>query len=78
MIVEELTRIENMDEQQILLKARNHRHYKHLSLPDFHKLGHAIEQRLNHFGYKLEAACCGRFNIVKSNGDTINVTKSFE
>lgn len=75
---QELVRIGNMDYEQIMLKARNHKHYKHYTLTQFHSIGGAIESRLNDYGYKIEPACCGRFNIVKSNGDTINVRKSFE
>jgi hypothetical protein len=62
---DELVRIANMDHDQILLKARNHKHYKHMSLRDYQQLGGAINSRLNDFGYKIEPACCGRFNIVK-------------
>ena len=75
MIEEELQRISNMDEHQILLKARNHRHYRHMSLTDYQLIGKAIEDKLLTFGYNYEPACCGRFNIVKSNGDSINVRK---
>jgi hypothetical protein len=75
MIEDELLRVSNMDEHQILLKARNHKMYKHQNIHDYNKLGKAIEDRLQHFGYNLEPACCGRFNIVKTNGDNINVRK---
>ncbi len=72
---QELVRINNMDYTQIMLKARNHRHYKHYTLTQYHMIGGAIESRLNDYGYKLENACCGTFNIVKSNGEQINVRK---
>ena len=71
----ELVRISNMDHDQIMLKARNHKHYKHMNLHDYQRLGSAINSRLNDFGYMLQPACCGRYNIVKSNGDNINVQK---
>lgn len=74
----ELVRIGNMDHNQIMLKARNHSHARHLTKEQFLQLGGAINSRLNDYGLQLEKACCGRFNIVKSNGDTINVTRPNE
>ncbi len=71
----ELVRISNMDYNQIMLKARNHSHAKHLTKQQFLQLGLAINSRLNDYGLELESACCGRFNIVKSNGEQINVRK---
>ena len=71
----ELVRISNMDYNQIMLKARNHKHHKHLTKSQFHTLNGAINSRLNDYGLELEPACCGRFNIVKSNGEQINVRK---
>jgi hypothetical protein len=65
----EIERIQNMDENQILLKARNHRHYKHMSLKQYTSIGHHIELQLNKYGFKFEPACCGRYNIVKNNGN---------
>lgn len=75
---QELVRIGNMDHSQILLKARNYFHAKHLTKEQFIKLGGAINSRLNDYGLQLEPACCGRYNIVKSNGDMINVRKPNE
>jgi hypothetical protein len=74
----ELVRISNMDHNQIQLKARNHHHARHLTKQQFNMLGGAINSRLNDYGLELQPACCGRFNVVKSNGDTINVRKSNE
>lgn len=75
---QELVRIGNMDYNQIMLKARNHKHHKHLTKSQFHTLNGAINSRLNDYGMELQNACCGRFNIVKSNGDNINVTRPNE
>ncbi len=67
MIEEELLRISNMDEHQILLKARNHKHYKHLTLRDYQTLGKAINDRLSVFGYTLQPGCCGNYKLEKIN-----------
>jgi hypothetical protein len=61
---QELVRISNMDYEQIMLKARNHKHHKHLTRQQFLQLGGAINSRLNDYGHAIEPACCGRFNIV--------------
>ena len=65
MIEEELLRISNMDEHQILLKARNFTSWKGISKENFNKLRDAIELKLKQYGYGLIPACCGKYNVVK-------------
>lgn len=65
MIEEELIRISNMDEHQILLKVRNLRKHKFMSTEDFVTICETVKQRLSIYGYKLESACCGTFRAEK-------------
>lgn len=65
MIEEELVRISNMDEHQILLKVRNLKKHKFMSTEDFVTLHNAVKQRLSIYGYKLESACCGTYRAEK-------------
>ena len=65
MIEEELVRISNMDEHQILLKARNFTSWKGISKENFIKLRDAIDNRLKIYGYTLVPSCCGKFSVTK-------------
>lgn len=61
----ELDRINNMDESQILLKGRNFRRFKFMTNEQYRGLENAIRDRLRLYGYELQNACCGRYNINK-------------
>lgn len=65
MIEEELIRISNMDEHQILLKVRNLKRHSSMSKQDHTKLCNAVELKLLDYGYRLECACCGTYRAEK-------------
>jgi hypothetical protein len=65
--VEELQRVNIMDEKQIVLKVRNFKKFGFMTSQQFHELKQAISDRLQTHGYELVSACCGRFSVAKIN-----------
>jgi hypothetical protein len=65
--VEELQRVNNMDQHQILLKVRNLKYMPFMTKEQFNELRQAISDRLQTHGYELTSACCGRFSATKLN-----------
>ncbi len=65
--VEELQRVNNMDDKQIVLKVRNFKHFPFMTKEQFNELRQAISDRLQTHGYELVSACCGRFSVAKIN-----------
>ena len=65
--VEELQRVNNMDQHQILLKVRNLKYMPFMTKEQFNELRQAISDRLQTHGYELTNACCGRFSATKLN-----------
>ena len=63
----EINRIKNMDEKQILLKARNVQKFPFMSDEQYEQIRKAVNDKLNIYGYELRDACCGRKAIVKLN-----------
>jgi hypothetical protein len=63
--VEELQRVNNMDQHQILLKVRNLKYMPFMTKEQFNELRQAISDRLQTHGYELVPACCGRYGAVK-------------
>jgi len=57
--------INNMNLGQLLLKARNHRHWSVMTVEEFDQITVAIRNRLSVFGYDYLPTCCGRYGAVK-------------
>lgn len=60
-----LAEIRTMDEQRILLKARNLKHWSVMDEYEFEAIRKGIEERLKVFGYEYQSVCCGRYQAVK-------------
>lgn len=61
----EINRINNMDEKQILLKVRNLKYFPFMTKEQFELVKKAVSDRLDHHGYILVNACCGRYTAQK-------------
>ena len=62
---EEVSRIQNMDEKQVLLKVRNFKYMRHITKEEFEEQKTALRNKLNEYGYELTNACCGRYSAHK-------------
>jgi len=62
---EEVSRIQNMDEKQVLLKVRNFKYMRHMTNEEFEQQKLALTNKLNQFGYQLVSGCCGRYSANK-------------
>jgi hypothetical protein len=65
--LEEIQRINSMDEQQILLKARNHKKFNCYTGEQYEQIRNAVIERLQTYGYEYVPSCCGRFEVAKIN-----------
>ena len=62
---DEVLRIQNMDEKQVLLKVRNFKYMRHMTNEEFEQQKLALTNKLNQFGYQLVSGCCGRYSASK-------------
>jgi len=63
----EINRVKNMNEREILLKARNHKKYGFMTGEQYEQVRNAIIERLQTYGYEYVPSCCGRFEVAKIN-----------
>lgn len=63
--ISEITRINNMDEKQILLKVRNLKKFAFMTKEQFNDIQKAVISKLDIYGYELTPSCCGRYNATK-------------
>jgi hypothetical protein len=64
---DEINRINNMDEKQILLKVRNLKYFPFMTKEQFTHVKTAISDKLKTHGYELTTACCGRYSVIKND-----------
>lgn len=63
--VDEINRIKDMDDKQIVLKVRNFKRYPFMTSEQFNLVKQAITDRLKTHGYMLTDQCCGRYTATK-------------
>ena len=63
--IDEINRIKDMDEKQIVLKVRNFKRYPFMTGEQFNLIKQAIGDRLQTHGYELTSQCCGRYVATK-------------
>ena len=65
--IAEIDRIKSMDQEQLLLKARNHKKYGFMTGEQYEQVRNTIIEQLQVYGYEYVPSCCGRYEVAKIN-----------